>query len=188
MDITLICTGHVAYHMAVDRYAAGLSPQGLAQSQRVARLCREWGVQLLVAGTMVSAEQTADAVHALIPDAARWDLDELQGIGIEEQAMNPMMHPHREHWTDDQRVLAYERTWARVTAALARIEVYCGTYGLEHVAIISHEGVLNMILLSWLGLDWRSADTVRFDLDGCATVRATLGDGPARIAWVNRPS
>ncbi len=187
MEITLICHGHVAYEQAVDRFAAGLSRQGLADAARVARQCADWGVQFLVASTMVCAEQTADAIQAELPQIIRWDLDELQDVGIEEQAIDPLMHPHSEHWTDEQRALAYERTWVRISAALARIDVYCRTYGLERVGIVAHEDVLNLILLYWLGLDWLQADKMHFDLEGCATARAVFEDGFTRLAWVNRP-
>ncbi len=188
MQVYLIRHGHVDYARSVDRYAAGLSPQGLAESTRAARLCRDWGIQFLVASTTVCAEQTADAIHAEVPDAIRWDLDELQDIGIEEQTIDPMMHPHAEHWTAEQRLLAYERTWTRVTATVARLQVYTQTYGLDRLAIVSHQDVLNLLLLNRLGLDWRVADDIRFFWDYGATAKVVVEGGQAHIEWVNRPS
>jgi len=188
MEITLIRHGHVDYDRAIDRFAAGLSARGRAEAERAARQCAAWAVQLLVASTIVSSEQTADAILAAIPDAVRWDLDELQDVGIEEQAIDPLMHPLSEHWSEGQRALAYERTWVRVTSALARIEIYCRTYGLERVAIVAHQDVLNLILLYGLGLDWRQADRVRFSLDPGASVRLVVADGATRIDWMNRPA
>ncbi|NLD73579.1 MAG: histidine phosphatase family protein [Chloroflexi bacterium] len=188
MHVYLVRHGHVDYGRAPDRYAAGLSEEGRAQSQRVAALCREWDIQLLVASTMVRAEQTADAIQALLPDIVRWDLDDLQEVGIEEPAIDPMMHPHPEQWTAEQRTLAYERTWTRVAATIARLEVYAGTYGVERVAVVSHQAVLNLMLLYWLGLDWRVADSTHFALDWCATAKVVVDEGLTRVEWVNRPS
>lgn len=188
MDVYLIRHGHVDYGRAPDRLAAGLSPEGRAQAERVARLAKEWDVRLLAASTMVRAEQTADAIQALLPDIVRWDLDDLQEVGIEEQAIDPMMHPHAEHWSAEQRALAYERTWTRVAATIARMEVYTAAYGIERVAVVSHQAVLNLMLLYWLGLDWRVADSTHFALDWCATAKVVVGEGLTRIEWVNRLS
>lgn len=186
MEFYLIRHGHVDYRRAVDRFAVGLSPEGREQSERLAQQCREWDVQFIVASTMVRAEQTADAVARALPNVPRWDLDELAETGIEEQAVSPMMHPLQEHWTAEETALAYERTWVRVTAALARIEVYARAYGLERIAIIAHRDTVNLLVLNWLGLDWRALSTAQFDVDWCATTKVDVEDGAVRIAWVNR--
>lgn len=188
MDFYLIRHGHVDYRRAVDRYAAGLSPVGMEQSRRVAARCREWGIEMVVASTMVRAEQTADAILEAVPSATRWDLDELQTVDVEEPALGPMRNPRAAHWTDEERRLAYERTWVRLMAALARIQLYAETYGLERIAIVTHDSDVNLLLLNWLGLDWRAAERVHLDMDWCASAKVVLEEGVTRIEWVNRPS
>jgi len=188
MELYIVRHGHVDYRRAVDRYAVGLSPQGREQSERVAALCERWGIEFIVASTLVRAEQTADAIQARLPEAIRWDLDELGDVDIEERALNPLMSPRPSEWSADDKRLAYQRTWGRVTGALARLQVYARAHDLQRVALVTHESTANLVLLSFLGLDWRAAEATYVRLDWCSTSKLCIGDHTVEIDWVNRPS
>jgi len=188
MEYYLVHHGHVDYDKAVDRVAAGLSAEGLAQAQRVAQRCRAWNTQFLVASTRACAEQTADAILARNPEVLRWDLVELEPLGIDDPTLYPGMHPFRERWTPQQLALAYHRTWARVTATMTRIELYAATYGLERAAIIADEDILNLILLRWLGLDWRATRRASFSFDYGSSAKVKVEDDVAHLEWLNQPA
>jgi broad specificity phosphatase PhoE len=75
--------------------------------------------------------------------------------------------------------------WGRVTAALARIEIYAHAVRLERVAIVAHRRVINLLLLNWLGLDWRSLDTLYFSIAPGASCKVVLDGNVTRFAWIN---
>lgn len=186
MEIYLLRHGEEEPSSQFDPYGAVLSAEGRAQAARLGALCREWDVQFLVASHIVRAEQTADAIEAAVPGVLRWDLQELEEVNIEDLAYDPAAGPRLEDWTPEQLANGYRQAWGRVTAALARIELFARGNALERVAILAHETTINLLLFNWLGLDWRAAERVKLVVDYGATCKVTLADPVVRIEWVNR--
>ncbi|HHX65008.1 MAG TPA: histidine phosphatase family protein [Chloroflexi bacterium] len=187
MDIYLIRHGEADRIGAPDPYALPLTPLGRAQAARVAEQCREWDVRFVCASTMRRAQETADAITGILPDVLRWDLEELEDMNLDDLLGSPGAGHLVSTWNEDQLRLGRERTWVRVTAAWARIELYAAQYGLERVAIVSHDTVLTFLLFSRLGLDWRDCTRLDVRLDPGASCKVTLQEGkPVRIQWVNR--
>ncbi|MHB1294601.1 MAG: histidine phosphatase family protein [Anaerolineae bacterium] len=186
MEIYLLRHGHEEPSSQLDPYGSVLSAEGRIQAANLAGLCREWDIQFLVASHMVRAEQTADAIEAAVPGILRWDLQELEEINIEDLAYDPGAGPRIEDWTPAQLAMGYRAAWVRITAALARIELFARGNALERVAILAHETTINLLLFNWLGLDWRTAERVTLVIDYGATCKVTLADPVVRIEWVNR--
>jgi broad specificity phosphatase PhoE len=170
----------------IDPYSASLTPEGLGQAERLATLCQEWDIRFLCASTMHRAQQAADAIHAALPEVMRWDLSELEDLTIDDLQGAPSPGPQAHLWPPRLLRLGHEQAWIRVMAALARIQLYAETYGLERVAILSHETVLQLLLLNWLGLDWRALDHLQLALEPGATASVIVQDASARISWLNR--
>jgi len=187
MDVYLIRHGHVDYARATDPYSPELTPEGLAQADRVARQCEGWGIQFLCASTMIRAQQTADAIERSIPGIIRWDLEELEEMNVDDLEFDPSAGPMISTWTPEQLSRGYARTSARVMAALARIQVYAQAKGLERIALVAHGYVIKLLLLAWLGLDPRAASRVQIPIDYGGTCKIVLGYGDVvRIEWINR--
>jgi broad specificity phosphatase PhoE len=186
MEIYLIRHGAVDYDNALDFYSVSLTPEGLAQAKRVAELCQEWRIQFLCASTLNRAQQTADAISAAMPDVERWDLEEIEEINVDDLGLDPTAGPIMLTWTQEQVELANQRAWIRVMAALARIQVYAETYDLERIAIVAHVGVIQLLLLNWLGHDWRLAPRLQIMVEYAATCKVVLARDHVQIAWVNR--
>jgi len=187
MDIYLIRHGQVDYSRATDPYSPELTPEGLAQAERVARQCQGWGVQFLCASTMIRAQQTADAIERSIPGVIRWDLEELEEMNVGDLELDPRAGPWVSTWTPEQVSRGYARTSARVMAALVRIQIYARAKGLERIALVTHGYVIKLVLLAWLGLDSRAASEVQIPIAYCGTCKIVLGYGDVvRIEWINR--
>jgi broad specificity phosphatase PhoE len=187
MDIYLIRHGQTDERRAPDPYTASLSAEGQSQAQRVASQSQALGIQFVCASSMICAQQTADALVELLPDALRWDLQELEDLTMDDLLGEAETHPLVSTWSKAHLALGYERTWIRVMAAWARISIYARANHLERIAIVAHASTLNLLLLNWLGLDWRAIEKVSFGFAGGGISQVTLAqDDRAYIAWVNR--
>jgi len=186
MEVYLIQHGQ-ANEQVVDFYSQPLTAEGLAQAQRVAERCRAWGIQFLCASTMARAQQTADAIQEKLPEVLRWDLQELEEMNFDDLLGEPNVGPRIAAWTDRQLQLGWERLWTRVMPAWVRIYLYARTNGLERVAIVAHASTLTLLLLNWLGLDWRATARISFAFEGGASCKVSLDDEDnVRIEWINR--
>lgn len=187
MDIYLLRSGHSQLALANDPYTPPLTERGVEQARRLATCCREWGIEFLCSSEMIRAQQTADIILEALPDAYRWDLSEMEGLNPDDLLGEPTTPPLVSRWNARQRALGVERMWVRVTAALARITVFCQTQGYERVAIVAHADVVNLLLLNWMGLDWRALDQFAYGIDpGSSSLVVLEGGAPTTIAWVNR--
>jgi len=186
MAVYLIQHGQ-ADDCVVDPYARPLTAHGLGQARRVAEQCRAWGIQFLCASTMTGAQQTADSVNEALPNILRWDLQELEEMNVDDLFGEAVVGPRIATWTDRQLRRGWERLWTRVMPAWVRIRIYAQTNGLERVAIVAHASTNALLLLNWLGLDWRALERVSLTLDEGTTCKVSLSeDDGARIEWVNR--
>ena len=187
MELYLIRHAVTDPRTRLDPYSAALSRRGRAQARRLAAQCAAWGVQFLCASTMLRAQQTADAITTALPDILRWDLDELEGLVLDDLQGEPGASQWVHTWTPQQLDRAREHAWNRIMAALARIELVSQARGLERIALVAHQATLHFVLLRWLGLDWRSAREIDLAMDEGATSKLVVnGAGPVRVAWVNR--
>jgi broad specificity phosphatase PhoE len=177
----------VDYSRAADTYVVPLTAEGVEQAARLAAFGQEQGLQFLCVSTMQRAQQTADCIGEALPTALRWDLEELQELNADDLLGMPPPNPLTTTWDANLLRLGYERLWVRLMAALARILIYAEAHRIERIAIVSHGRAINLLLLNWLGLDWRVWDKVEFALDWGAVCKVTLADdGRARVDWVNR--
>jgi broad specificity phosphatase PhoE len=139
---------------------------------------------------MIRAEMTADAVSGRLPDLLRWDLEELEELGLADMEGQPLASPLTANWTPELIAYGLERVWIRVMAAWARIRLYAETYGIERIALITHGTVIKLLLLNWLGYDWRASDRFDFPVAFASSTRVTLREGEAgttvQIDWLNR--
>ncbi|MHB0859139.1 MAG: histidine phosphatase family protein [Anaerolineae bacterium] len=186
LQIYLLRHGHEEPSSRLDPYGSVLSAEGRAQAARLAAQCKAWEIQFLVASHMVRAEQTADAIEVAMPGILRWDLQELEEINLEDLAYNPGAGPRIDDWTPEQLAMGYRQAWVRITAALARIELFARGNALDRIAILAHETTINLLLFNWLGLDWRAAERVTLTVDYGATCKVALADPTIRIEWINR--
>lgn len=190
MQVYLIRHAEVDYSRVTDPAAVRLTPRGEEQARRMAELFADWDIQFLCASTMIRAEMTADAVTDRLPDLLRWDLEELEEMSAADLEGQPAAGPLISTWSPDLLRFGLERTWVRVMAAWARIRIYAETYGFERVAIIAHGHVIKLMLLNWLGYDWRANDRFRFPVDFASSTRVTLASGSdgdtVQFDWVNR--
>jgi broad specificity phosphatase PhoE len=192
MEVYLIRHAEVDYTGVADPTTVRLTPNGEEQARRVAEQFAAWDIQFLCASTMVRAEMTADAVSARLPSLLRWDLEELQEMSAADLEGQPTAGPLTSTWTPELLRLGLERTWSRVMAAWARIRLYAETYGMGRVAIISHGYPIKLMLLNWLGYDWRANERLHFPVDFASSSRVTLADGVAasgttvQFDWLNR--
>ena len=187
MEIYLIRQGQADEANATDPYTAPLTADGKAQARLLAQQCQEWGIQLLCVSTMLPAQQTADAVTELMPHLPRWDLEELEDITVDDLLGEPAAGQLVSTWTRDQLSLGRERAWIRTMAAWARIELYATSCVLANIAIIAHKTIIGLLLLNWVGLDWRAAESLDLSFDPGASCKVSVdNDGSIRIGWMNR--
>jgi len=178
---------YVDYDRAIDPYSPELSAKGVAQCDRLAQQCQGWDLQFLVVSTMIRAQQTADAIERRSPVLVRWDLEKLEEMNVGDLELDPAAGPMIPTWTPEQLDQARAGTWNRVMSALARIQIYAEANGLERIAIVAHGHVIKMLLLNWLGLDWRAGRRLRIPIDFGGTSKIVLEDeGGVRIEWINR--
>jgi broad specificity phosphatase PhoE len=134
----------------------------------------------------VRAEQTADIIQRSLPNVLRWDLKELEALSVDDMEGQVILSSRSKRWTPEQYRFGIERTWVRVVAVLARIEIYCATYHLDRVALLTHADVINLCLYNWLGLDWTVHDKLEFLVGTGASCHLTIQDGKAQVDWINR--
>lgn len=172
-----------------DPYSAGLTPAGHVQAEQMARACAGWGVQFLCTSTMRCAQQTADAIEQYVPGLWRWDLQELEDLTIDDLQGAPSPGPLVSTWSTELLRKANEQAWIRVMAAWARVLVYSETHRLQRVAILAHLSSAQLLLLNWLGLDWRSLEALSLTLEPAASAKVVLGPGNrVCLEWWNRPT
>jgi broad specificity phosphatase PhoE len=187
MEIYLIRHGHTDSRRAVDPYSPALSDQGKDQAARIAAQSQTWDIGLLCSSSMRRAAETTDIIGARLSQVERWDLDELEDLTLDDLMGEPTAGQLVSSWTPAQLRTAYRQAWSRISGALTRITLYAAANRLEAVAIVGHHSTISLLLLNWLGLDWRAMEQVDFRLDYCGSSKLTLdGSGRAHIDWINR--
>lgn len=186
MEYYLLRHGHVDEATAVDPYAAPLSAVGRAEAQLLAEACARYGIDFLCASTAVRAEQTADIIQLHLPGVVRWDLKELESLSVDDMEGQVVYSSNPLRWTRAQYRYGIERTWVRLVAALARIEIYAAAWELSRVALVTHADIINLCLYNWLGLDWTLYDTLQFTVDTGSACRIVQQDGRTSVDFVNR--
>jgi len=186
MQFYLIRHGQADTTRSADPYAPPLTALGRAQAEAVAQACREWQIQFLCASTMRRAQETADIIHQQTPQATRWDLEELEDVTLDDLNYEPGASHLVSTWAPEQFDRGLGRTWIRVMAALARIQIYAQTNGIERIAIVAHGSTLTLLLLNWLGKDWTAHRQLALPVDNGATCRVDLQGEQVTVAWLNR--
>ncbi len=185
MEFYLIRHGEADMSHATDPYTPPLSAEGRLQAERLAEACACWGIQFLCASTMRRAQETADAISARLPDILRWDLEELEDVTLDDLHYEPTAGQWASTWTEDQRDRAFRQVWSRVMGALARIEVYAMAHHLERIAIVGHGSTISLLLLNWLGWDWRARSRLEFAVSPGKSCRVIVEGERVRIDWIN---
>ena len=198
MEIYLIRHGQIdSGH--IDPYTQPLTAKGRAQAKCLAEQCAAWGIGFICASTMRCAEQTADAISERLPDAIRWDLEEMDEVTDNDLMGDPVAGPLVSTWSEQQLALGYEQMNARVMAALVRIQIYADARGIERIAIVGHASTLKALLQDWLDPDRsaaevppkaakRAATDLEVPVDYGATCKVTLDEERTHVEWVNQPS
>jgi broad specificity phosphatase PhoE len=171
-----------------DPYNVPLGEAGQAQAEAAAEQCAAWGIDFVVTSLMRSAQETADAITARLPQVERWDLEELEEMTVDDLMGEPTGSPLVSRWTPEHLRMGRERTWIRVTAALSRVMLYATANDRERVAIVAGDTVVSMLLLNWMELDWRALERLSFRLDPASSSLVELSDGDPEIVWINRPT
>ncbi|NLT73071.1 MAG: hypothetical protein GXX94_02595 [Chloroflexi bacterium] len=172
---------------ATDPYSAPLTEAGIASVKRWATIAREWRLDMLCVSTLRAALDTGDLIEPGTV-GVRWDLTELDDLALDDLNYDPRATHLVSTWTDEQMEQGLISLWTRLTAAYARILLYAETYNLHAVGIVASERVLNLLLLNWLGADWRQARHVRLSFAGSPVCRVTLADEKgATIEWLAPP-
>ncbi|MCE5259743.1 MAG: histidine phosphatase family protein, partial [Chloroflexi bacterium] len=150
MEYYLLRHGHVNEAAAMDPYTAPLSAAGVVEARALAEACVGWGVEFLCVSTAVRAEQTADFIQQRLPDVLRWDLKELESLSVDDMEGQVIFSSNPKRWTSAQYRYGIERSWVRLVAALARIEIYASAWKLERIALVTHPDIINLCLYNWL--------------------------------------
>lgn len=187
-ELYLICHGQTQpTHHVTDPYSAELTLEGLAQAEALATVCRTWQIEYLGVSTTLHAQQTADIIHAALPALQRRDMQDLEDIALDDLNLDPTASHRPTTWTPAQRQAGLRQAWTRVTAALARIWLYCEHNNVTRIALVAGPDILSLVFLSYLGLDWRVDERLAFRLDPGSSTRITLLPGErVRVDWVNR--
>ena len=173
----------------LDPYSVPLSAAGQEQATDLAAASVTWDVQLICASVTQAAQESADVVSASLPYVERWDVDEIEDMNVDDLLGEPTASPHVSAWTDEQLALGIQRTWVRTMAFLSRLLLYAEDNDVATCLVISGPDVAELMLLNWLGHDWRSRDRLSLQLDpGAAACVDVLPGGEARIVWRNRSS
>lgn len=181
----LIRVGDTDPLRSTDPYNVPLTPEGAAEVRRWAVASRDWNLQMLCTSTQRAALDTADLVELESPVQVRWDLSELEDLVLDDLNYDPRATHLVSSWTPEQMEQGLISLWTRLTAASARIALYADTYGMQNVAIIASERVLNLLLAHWLQLDWRLLQQASFSFELAPVCRvAVADDGQARIQWM----
>jgi broad specificity phosphatase PhoE len=171
-----------------DPYTVPLTESGREQAEAVAGRCAAWGIDFMVTSVMRSAQETADAIMARLPQVERWDLEDLEEMTIDDLLGLPTGSPLVSRWTPEQLQLGRERTWIRTMAVLSRVMLYAEANNLDRVAIVAGDTVLSLLLLNWMELDWRALDRLSFRFDPASSSLVELSAGHPEIIWINRPT
>lgn len=184
----LIREGDTDPSRSMDPYNMPLTPAGVQSMQRWAACSRDWGLQMLCSSTLRPALDTADLLEHNAHVAVRWDLAELEDLALDDLNYDPRATHLVSTWTPEQMEQGLISLWTRLVPAYARILLYAQTYGLESVAIVASERVLNLLLACWLEADWRQTLHARFSFESTPVCRVTLDDGiPVQIAFLVCP-
>jgi len=187
MQVYLLRTPQSDTAHATEPSFASLTELGVQQAAALGRICHAADIQHLCLSTVRRAQQAADIIEEAVPQALRWDLDELEDVTVDDLMGDPSATRLVAHWTADQYRLGLRQLWARVIPAWARIEIHAAARGIERLAILGHERVLQLLLLNWLGLDWRALALVQLALEPGGHSRVTLAPvQPVSIDWLNR--
>jgi len=186
MEYFLLRHGHVNDVAVLDPYTAPLSLEGKLEAQALADACIRWGVDFLCASTAVRTEQTADIIQQQLPGVLRWDLKELESLSIDDMEGQVVFSSNPKRWRSEQYRYGTERTWVRLMAVLARIEIYASAWELSHIALVTHMDIINLCLYNWLGLDWTWYDKLQFNVNTGAGCHLIFHDGMTSLDWLNR--
>lgn len=175
----LIREGDTDPARSMDPYNMPLTPTGVRSMQRWAACSRDWQLQMLCSSTLRPALDTADLLehHGHVP--VRWDLTELEDLVLDDLNYDPRATHLVSTWTAEQVEQGLISLWTRLVPAYARILLYAQTYGLQNIAIVASERVLNLLVACWLEADWRQLLRVRFSFESTPVCRVTLDDGIA---------
>ena len=141
---------------------------------------------MLCLSSMLRSQETADAITDKMPELTRWDLDELEDLTTDDLMGDPTASRLTSRWSHEQYVRGLQRMWSRVMPVWTRVQIYAQRRGLERVAFLGHATVLRLLLLNWLGLDWRAIPTLKLCLDHGSSSRLTLDDQHVTVDWINR--
>jgi len=184
----LIRVGDTDPLQSTDPYNMPLTSEGAAEVRRWAVASSKWNLQMLCTSTQRAALDTADLVEDKSPVRARWDLTEMEDLVLDDLNYDPRATHLVSTWTPEQMEQGLISLWTRLTAASARIALYASTYGMQNVAIVASERVLNLLLAHWLQLDWRLLRQASFYFELAPVCRvAVADDGQARIEWMTCP-
>ena len=184
----LIREGETDPLRSMDPYNMPLTEAGVANVKRWAGHSREWGLQMLCCSTLRAALDTADLIEQDAHVPVRWDLTELEDLVLDDLNYDPRATHLVSTWTPEQFEQGLISLWTRLVPAYARIFIYAQTYGLENIAIVSSERVLNLLLAHWLDADWRMTLKTRFSFEDAPVCRVSLSnDGPILIEWLGCP-
>jgi broad specificity phosphatase PhoE len=186
MDFYLICHGHVSEATAIDPYNAPLSERGISEAATLAQHCRKWDIQFLCASTTARAQGTADIILADQSNVLRWDLKELEPLSVDDMEGQVIFSPNPKHWTAVQHRYGLERTWVRLVAAMARIEIYASAHSIKRIALVTHSDIINLCLYNWLGLNWTAHEHLDFAIEPGSSSYVHLSGAQARVYWINR--
>jgi broad specificity phosphatase PhoE len=187
MDFYLLRHGHVAEETALDPYNASLSARGRVEALALAERCRQWDIQFVCAGTTARCQETVDILLAERPEVLRWDLKELEPLSVDDMEGQVIFSPNPRHWTAAQQRYGLERTWVRLVAALARIDIYASAHSIQRIALVTHSDIINLCLYNWLGLNWTAHEHLDFTVDPGAGCYIHQSGAQTRIHWINRP-
>ena len=68
-----------------------------------------------------------------------------------------------------------------------RIQIGAKDRGRTSVAIVTHESVLQLLLLNWMGQDWRQSERDHLAMaPGSVSLVSLDRDGVPTIVWLNR--
>ncbi|MHB1318644.1 MAG: histidine phosphatase family protein [Anaerolineae bacterium] len=184
----LIREGDTDPARSMDPYNMPLTLTGVESMRRWADCSREWDLQMLCSSTLRSSLDTADLLEHNAHVAVRWDLTELEDLVLDDLNYDPRATHLVSTWTPGQMEQGLISLWTRLVPAYARILLYAQTYGLQNIAIVASERVLNLLLACWLEADWRQVLRVRFSFESTKVCRVTLDDGlPVQIEYLVCP-
>ena len=188
MHIYLICHAETTEpNQVTDPYSAELTLQGLERARALAEQCERWGVQLLAVSNMLRAQQTADAIHQKLPNAIRWDSDDLEDVNLDDLFPDPIATHHVSTWTPEQFQRGLESAWNRAMSLWTRLMIFGDANALESAALVANARIIRLMLLNAIGHDWQDYDKLVFGMTvGSTTHLELLPSGQITVDWINR--